>query len=647
MKKKMAILLASLLLGTSLCTMGVFAANEKYDVDQTYTITGFDVKTASGGVFVYPNDTDETRVIGSNEYNFRYSKVLIFDKNGVLIEAGGDLLANENGVNGSPQLTVKVPAGGFLVAYNSGAPKGLSDCYTTAMEGAMLYNATMSIIYPVYGEYDKNTSKLRIAYNNPVEPSDDAIKFLFVGNSTTYFNGTPIKFKGLCQAAGIEVDVDYCTFGSAYLHEFADATHERGKKLRNMLQFTEYDYVVLQDAAGASYYDSEAAVATMLPLIKENGATPLLYMRYSNDLDPETRVQSFYKHYSHYSRLSLKFDIEYAPAASSFLKCIEEHPEINLFADDGGHHSYEGSYLIACSWLYSYLGVDPRGNTYTANLPAATATALQEMAAVIVEEGYPYPGSTDVTKTEIDGVTYENLSLNKPYVTDGETYTNASWTDTAENGSPMGKFTNGLTAESGDSGECGCYKGSNTSVTIDLGSVSAIKQVSTDLFGNTSWGIPSTADSTVKLLVSVDGVNFQEVGEISGSDMSVNGNWDKRDYVLTLDETVEARYVKLQYGISGTFLWVSEISVYGTAGEGGDVSDNPDESEVSDVPNTSDTTENSDNSAPASDSENVSEQGGTSSGSGLSKRDWGIIGAGAVVIVAVVAVTAVILKKKK
>jgi len=640
-KKKLAILLASVLLGTSLCTMGVFAANEKYDVDETYSVTGEDVKTSSGGVFVYPNNIDETRVIGSSEYNFRYSKVLIFDKDGVLIEAGGDLLANENGVNGSPQLTVKVPAGGFLVAYNSGAPKGLSDCFNTAMEGAMLYNATMSIIYPVYGEYDKDTAKLRIAYNNPEEPSKDAIKFLFVGNSTTYFNGTPIKFKGLCQAAGIEVDVDYCTFGSAYLHEFADATHERGKKLRNMLQFTEYDYVVLQDAAGASYYDSEAAVATILPLIKENGATPLLYMRYSDDKDPATRVQSFYKHYSHYSRLSLKFDIKYAPASSSFLKCQEEYPDINLYADDGGHHSYEGSYLIACSWLYSYLGVDPRGNTYTANLPDATATALQEMAAVIVEEGYPYPGVTDITKTEINGVTYENLSLNKPYVSDGETYTTATWTDTAENGSPMGKFTNGLAAESGDSGECGCYKGSNTSVTIDLGSVSAVKQVSTDLFGNTSWGISSTADSTVKLFVSVDGESFTEVGELSGSEMEVNGGWDNRDFVLTLDEAVEARYVKVQYSIGGNFLWVSEISVYGTAGDSGDVSDNPDESEVSGI------TDNSDTSSPASVSENVSEQSGTGTGSGLSKRDWGIIGAGAVVVAAVIAVTAVILKKKK
>ncbi len=567
MKKKIAILLASVLLGASICTVGAHADNEKYDVDETYTITGYDTKTSSGGVFVYPNNTDEVRVIGSSEYNFRYSKILIFDKDGVLIEAGGDLLANENGVNGSPQLTVKVPAGGFLVAFNSGAPAGLTKCFNTAMEGAMLYNATMSVIYSVYGEYNKGTDKLRIAYNDPTEPSDDAIKFLFVGNSTTYFNGTPIKFKGLCQAAGVEVDVDYCTFGSAYLHEFADETHERGKKLRSMLKSEKYDYVVLQDAAGAGYYDSEQAVSVILPLIKENGATPLLYMRYSDDTDPDTRVKSFYKHYSHYSRLSEKFDIEYAPASSAFLKCIEEHPEINLFADDGGHHSYEGSYLIACSWLYSYLDIDPRGNKYTANLPADTAAALQEMAAAVVENGYPYPDEENKSEIEIDGVSYDNLSLNKAYTCDGDVYTTETWTDIAADGSVIGKFTNGMFAPSGDSGECGCYKGSNSSVTIDLGAVSSVKYITTDLFGNSGWGIPSPADASVKVFVSSDGSNFTEAGVLEGGENTTSDNWEKREFKLTLGDTVEARYVKVQYSINGNFLWVSEIGVYGVSGE--------------------------------------------------------------------------------
>lgn len=631
MKKKLAFVLASVLLGTALCAFPVSA--ESYDVDNTYDITGFDVTTSAGGVFVYPNDTDEVRVIGSSEYNFRYSKVLIFDKSGFLIEAGGDLLANENGVNGSPQLTVKVPAGGFLVAYNSGAPVGLSKCFETAMEGAMLYNATMSVIYPVYGEYDKTANKLRIAYDNPEEPSSDAVKFLFVGNSTTYFNGTPIKFKGLCLAAGVEVDVDYCTFGSAYLHEFADETHERGKKLRNMLKSEKYDYVVLQDAAGAGYNDMEASVATILPLIKENGATPLLYMRYSSDVDPGTRVESFYKHYSNYSRLADKFDIKYAPASSSFLKCLEEYPDIDLYADDNSHHSAEGSYLIACSWLYAYLNIDPRGNTYTANLPAATATALQETAAVIAEEGYPYPG-VDGGECVIDGVTYENIALGKPYTSNGDVYS-GNWTDTGSDGNPLGKFTNGyaVSGASGDSGECGCYKGGSVSITIDLGEISAVKRVTTDLFGNSGWGIPSPEGATVKVAFSSDGKNFTDAETLDASDIQSADAWERRDFTVTFAETVEARYVRVDYTITGKFLWVSEISVFGKTAESGDT-------DVS-VPEVSDV------SAESTPSEGVSDVS-QSSVSGKNGNNTGWIIAAVVAAAAAVAVAAtVILRKKK
>lgn len=674
MKKKLAFILTSVLLGTSLCAIPVSA--ESYDVDETYTITGYDEKTSSGCVIVYPNNTNSTRVIGSSEYNFRYSKILIFDKNGTLIEAGGDLLANENGVYGSPQLTVKVPAGGFLVAFNSGAPAGLTSCYNTAMEGAMLYNATMSVIYPVHGEYNKTTNKLRIAYDNPVAPSKDAIKFLFVGNSTTYFNGIPIKFKGLCQAAGVEVVVDYCTDGSAYLHEFADATHERGKKFRNMLNAKQYDYVVLQDAAGAAYNDMEESVGIMLPLIKANGATPLLYMRYSNDLNASTRVNSFYKHYRNYSRLSDKYGIDYSPVAGAFLKCIETNPEIDLFADDGGHHSWEGSYLAACTWLYSYLGIDPRGNTYTANLPSSTATALQNIAYDIAKNGYPYPEENSASKV-IDGVKYENLSLKKPYTPVGDTY-GGDWTDTGSDGKPLGKYTDGYSAltAAGNVGECGCYKGENVTVTIDLGEVSSVKQVTTDMFGNSGWGIPSPKTASVKVAFSSDGKTFTDSEDLTAGDITTSESWERRDFTVTFGEMVEARYVRVEYTVSGKFLWVSEISVFGKTAENGDTdvsvpeentsapeaSEEPDDTSVPEesvLPDTSAPDESASPNESVTDTESKAEESVSASspaesddvsvsGSGENggKTVWIIAAVGAAVAAAAIAAV-VILKKKK
>jgi hypothetical protein len=169
---------------------------------------------------------------------------MIFDKDGMLIEAGGDVFENSETMTGSPQLTVKIPAGGFMIAFSLGGVPKIAAAFNIAMEGAMLYNSTMSTIYPIKASYTDTTVTLQ--YNKPKSAPSNAKSFLFVGNSSTYFNGTPIKFKGLAQAAGVPVDVTYSTFGSAYLSEFANPSHERGVAVRNKLKAKKYDFVVLR-----------------------------------------------------------------------------------------------------------------------------------------------------------------------------------------------------------------------------------------------------------------------------------------------------------------------------------------------------------------------------------------------------------------
>ena len=285
MKRFLPLFVSSLLLFPLSAAGGsVSVGAEPAGISFTVDVTGVDTDVAASSVVVFPNGTEEPRVLSTAGNRFRTAKLLIFNKDGKLIEAGGDLLANEDGTNGSPQLSVTVPAHGFMVAFGNSADGRLSACYNTAFEGAMLYNATMSILYPVQGAYDAETGTISVSYAAPAPASEEAVRFLFVGNSSTYFNGTPIKFKGLCLAAGLPVDVTYCTFGSAYLHEFADADHVRGKALREKLANGRYDYVVFQDAGGATQAETEASLKVLVPLIRESGAKPLLYMRYGAGL---------------------------------------------------------------------------------------------------------------------------------------------------------------------------------------------------------------------------------------------------------------------------------------------------------------------------------------------------------------------------
>ncbi|MBE6683633.1 MAG: hypothetical protein E7595_05720 [Ruminococcaceae bacterium] len=564
MKRLILRTVALLTLAATLGTAVPVSADE-YDNVITLDIDGFDCKTSEGNLIVYKNDSDDIRVVGANEYGFRYTKVMVFNADGRLIEAGGDMFENSDTVTGSPQESVNIPPHGFLIGFNPYNVKELQTAFTTAMEGAMLYNATMSVIYEMYGSIDGN--KLTIKYDNPSPDATDAKKFMFIGNSSTYFNGTPIKFKGLAKAAGIDVVVDYCTFGSAFLYEFADANHERGIKMRNMLKSCKYDYVVLQDGGSADYYDSKPAVDTIMPFIKENGAEALLYMRYSSNSDPAQRVQSAKRHYDNYTQLAEDYGLVCSPAADAFLICTEKYPEINLYADDNSHHSKEGSYLIACCMLRSYLGKDPLGNSYTADMDEETARKLQECANLAIDEGYKYPSTEDVFVAN-DGNTYENVAVGKPYTPTGNAYT-GDWTDTGADGKPMGKLTDGKYANAGDDHAIGCYTGSGHSIIIDLGTITNLRAVKTDLWGNEGWGIANPANACVSIEFSNDGTNYFDPSDATMSEESADGSWIKRDFLLELESPINARYIKVTY-TGPNFIWSSEISAYGKVFENDD-----------------------------------------------------------------------------
>lgn len=554
-------LIAALTFSASVFTMipmGASASDNSFQV----IVDGVDCEPNGGNVYVYTNETNDIRYVKSDEYGtdtFKAFHLFVFNSESRMIEAGCNIYSNSATVTGSPQLTIKVPAGGFMVAFKWSTSAELRNCYNTVMEDAMLYNATMSVIYKATGSF--SDGKLTIEYDNPKPVSENAKKFLFVGNSSTYFNGTPIKFKGLAEAAGVEIDVDYCTFGSAFLSEFADPTHERGKALRNKLNQNKYDYVVLQDAAKSDYYATKPQVETLLPLIEANGAEALLYMRYSAASTLEQIIKNAKKHHDNYATLAKDFDLVCSPSAHAFIYSVEKYPEIPLYADDGGHHSKEGSYLIAATWLYSYLGIDPVGNAYLADMPEDTAKKLQECAKLAIEQEYQFTEEKDIYKAQ-DGKDYNNIAIGKTYTYTGERYTNLSWSDTYDDGSVMGKLTDGKAAVLGDDSAIGAYSGKSHTVTIDLGSVSELKYIKTDIFG-AAWGIPDPAEMKINILVSENGEDFQDLGELEMSEEYLpGGEWKKRLFTKEFDEMIGARYVKLAYA-DANFLWSSEINVYG------------------------------------------------------------------------------------
>lgn len=228
----------------------------------------------------------------------------------------------------------------------------------------------------------------------PFYKAENELSFLFIGNSTTYYFNIPYEFMKITESAGVNTDVTLCTYGGAYLSQFADGTTTMGKLLKEKLAATKYDFIVLQDNGNAEYSDSKPAMDKLIPMVKENGAKPVLYKRYSSNDDPAQRPSSALRHHKNYNKLAKDFNIDMnAPVADAFLICNQKYPSINLYHTDNSHHSAVGAYLSACVMAMTFLDIDEDDITYNANLEPDVAAKLRECARIACETGYDFPES--------------------------------------------------------------------------------------------------------------------------------------------------------------------------------------------------------------------------------------------------------------
>lgn len=226
----------------------------------------------------------------------------------------------------------------------------------------------------------------------PFYDTTSEISFLFIGNSTTYYFNIPYEFLKITESAGVKTDVNLCTYGGAYLYQFADGTTTMGKLLKEKLAATKYDFIVLQDNGNADYSDSKPAMDKLIPMVEKNGAKPVLYKRYSSNDDPAQRPASALRHHKNYIQLAKDFNIDMnAPVADAFLICNQKYPSINLYHTDNSHHSTVGAYLSACVMAMTFLDIDESDITYNANLEPDVAAKLRECARIACETGYDFP----------------------------------------------------------------------------------------------------------------------------------------------------------------------------------------------------------------------------------------------------------------
>lgn len=218
---------------------------------------------------------------------------------------------------------------------------------------------------------------------------------LFIGNSYTYYNDSPTIFEMIANGQGYYPVVKSITASGYYLRQFDDPTNEYGKKVYAALDpegSTAYDVVFLQEqstnpaVSPANFYTN---VRILDRMIKEKGATTVLYQTWgrktgnsvltSNGWTNETMT---YKIAASYEAIAEEIGAALSPVGSAFYDVYTNHPEIELFYDDGPSHPLlTGSYMVALCHYATVYGKSPIGVSFVpSGITAEQALILQTAA---------------------------------------------------------------------------------------------------------------------------------------------------------------------------------------------------------------------------------------------------------------------------
>ncbi len=154
----------------------------------------------------------------------------------------------------------------------------------------------------------------------------------------------PHLFAGMCEAlTGERTEVTMLAFSNRTLKWHCDEYFS----VRFALLYGGYDYCVIQQFGHPlpPVEETEPPLEKLVRLCERVGTKPVLYMTWARSDEPENTAQIS----KLYRTLSDKYQTLLAPMAELFETVHAEHPEINLFWDDGSHASPYGDYLIAAT----------------------------------------------------------------------------------------------------------------------------------------------------------------------------------------------------------------------------------------------------------------------------------------------------------
>ena len=190
----------------------------------------------------------------------------------------------------------------------------------------------------------------------------DTNKFLIVGNSFTYFYGTPFMFKEIARSEGHQVDVVVSVKGG---QEFSE--HLQLERTLEAIGRGGFDYAILQDTSPNPAIYADKGLGYIYNSSREINDLTYKYSPNCKIVYERTWAcpHNNYRTYGSYERLEYLLDkgsqmlaeqlgdVVVSPIGHGF-KIAREH-NINLLSSDNRHQNSAGAYMKACiNYLFIY-----------------------------------------------------------------------------------------------------------------------------------------------------------------------------------------------------------------------------------------------------------------------------------------------------
>ncbi|MDD6189552.1 MAG: hypothetical protein PUB32_08255 [Clostridiales bacterium] len=227
------------------------------------------------------------------------------------------------------------------------------------------------------------------------------MRVLFIGNSHTFFNDMPQTFKLLAESAGVPTEVAMIAHGGKPLSWHLKEAVE----IRFALLYGRYDYVIVQQAAHTppvppSPEETLKDVLTIQEMARTVGAEVIPTVIWAERHAPEHQSEMN----RGYNLIMENSDMRCSPAGQVFMAVKNEHPEIDMYFEDGAHCSPYGSYAVACC-VFSQVferspeGLPNRGHKTSFDMSDAAAELDAEKCAVIQRLAWRYTQEINETRS--------------------------------------------------------------------------------------------------------------------------------------------------------------------------------------------------------------------------------------------------------